>query len=94
MWHPMGIELSSTRVPTTVETTPFSQSSTCWTFVTNVTGTLRTRGFSEDRSRMVYTRADFDTPPDLYVSDLTASEPVRLTRANPWIEEEIQLGTG
>ncbi len=62
--------------------------------LTDATGTLRTRGFSKDRSRMVYTFADFDTPPDLYVSDLTASDPVRLTRANPWIEEEIQLGTG
>ena len=62
--------------------------------LTNAAGTLRTRGFSADRTRMVYTFADFDTPPDLYASGLAGADPVRLTRANPWIEEEIQLGTG
>jgi dipeptidyl aminopeptidase/acylaminoacyl peptidase len=62
--------------------------------LTSVTGTLRSHGFSEDRSRMVYSFSDFDTPPDLYTSDRTAKDPVRLTKANPWIEEEIELATG
>ena len=43
---------------------------------------------------MVYSFDDFVTPPDLYASDLRARDPVRLTRANPWIEEEILLGKG
>ncbi len=61
------------------------------TDVTNVTGTLRARAFSKDRSRMVYSFSDFDTPSDLYVSSVDELDPVRLTNANPWIEQEIVL---
>ena len=59
--------------------------------MTNVTGSLRALGFSEDRTRMVYSFSDFETPSDLYVSSVGDLSPVRLTRANPWIDEEITL---
>lgn len=61
------------------------------TEVTRVEGTLRVLGLSKDRTKMVYSYSAFDTPPDLYVSPLSEFNPVRLTNANPWIEEEILL---
>ena len=62
------------------------------TDITSVTGTLRALDFSEDRTRMVYSFNDFKTPNDLYASAVEELDPVRLTRANPWIEKEIVLG--
>ena len=61
------------------------------TDITSVTGTLRALGFSQDRTRMVYSFSDFETPSDLYASSVEDLSPVRLTRANPWIDEEITL---
>lgn len=61
------------------------------TDVTNISGTLRALDFSKDRSRMVYSFSDFNTPPDLYSSSTGGPNPVRLTHANPWIEEEILM---
>jgi len=61
------------------------------TDITKVKGTLRSLAFSKDRTKMVYSYSDFDTPPDLYVSPLSEFNPVRLTNANPWIEKEILL---
>jgi dipeptidyl aminopeptidase/acylaminoacyl peptidase len=62
--------------------------------LTSGRGTLRALAFSKDHSRMVYSFSDFDTPPDLYASDLSGRDPVRLTNANPWIEEQISLARG
>ncbi|MCP4661595.1 MAG: hypothetical protein GY856_39850, partial [bacterium] len=64
------------------------------TAMTRAEGTLKPLAFSRHRARMVYSFDDFVTPPDLYVSDLRASNPVRLTRSNPWIGDEILLGKG
>lgn len=61
------------------------------TYVTKVKGTLRVLDLSKDRTKMVYSYSDFDTPPDLYVSPISEFNPVRLTNANPWIEKEILL---
>lgn len=61
------------------------------TDITSVTGTLRALDFSKDRTRMVYTFSDFVTPSDLYTSSVEDLNPVRLTSANPWIENEILL---
>jgi dipeptidyl aminopeptidase/acylaminoacyl peptidase len=36
---------------------------------------------------MAYTFSDFDSPTDVYASAVEPFEPVRLTDANPWIEE-------
>ena len=61
------------------------------TDVTHVNGTLRALDFSKDRSKIVYSFSDFNTPADLYSSSVSGVNPVRLTHANPWIEEEILL---
>ena len=61
------------------------------TDVTAVSGTLRALDFSKDRARMVYSFNDFNTPNDLYFSSVDELNPVRLTHANPWIEEEILM---
>ena len=64
------------------------------TRLTNAVGTLRALAFSADRTRMVASFHDFDTPADLWASDLARTTPVRLTDANPWIEDELDLGSG
>jgi dipeptidyl aminopeptidase/acylaminoacyl peptidase len=61
------------------------------TDITQVKGSLRVLAFSKDRTKMVYSYDDFDTPPDLYVSSVGKLDPIRLTNANPWIEKEILL---
>jgi len=64
------------------------------TRVTQVNGTLRALDFSKDRTKMVYSYSDFNTPPDLYASPVSEFKPVRLTDANPWITKEILLAKG
>ncbi len=61
------------------------------TDITSVSGTLRALSFSRDRTRMVYSFSDFESPSDLYVSAVDDPDPVRLTNANPWIANEITL---
>lgn len=61
------------------------------TKITNVIGTLQANSFSKDRTKMVYSLSDFDTPPDLYVSSTESLKPLRLTDANPWVEKELLL---
>lgn len=62
--------------------------------VTGKTGTFRVEGYSRDLSRIVYSFNDFDTPKDLYTSDLTGENAVRLTCANAWVEKELLLPIG
>ena len=62
--------------------------------VTEAEGSLSPRSFSRDRSVMAYTFEDFDTPPDVWVSRTDGTGAVRLTHANPTIEQEIALGEG
>jgi dipeptidyl aminopeptidase/acylaminoacyl peptidase len=62
--------------------------------LTAVTGSLSARSFSRDRSLMVYTFEDIDTPPDVYVSSTERFEPIRLTEANPWIVSDLKLARG
>ena len=59
--------------------------------LTSEVGTLRALAYSQDRSAIAYSFNDFDTPADLYASALDGSGAIRLTHANPWIEEEILL---
>ncbi|MFQ6038156.1 MAG: prolyl oligopeptidase family serine peptidase, partial [Candidatus Aminicenantales bacterium] len=61
--------------------------------LTDVEGSLRVTGFSKDHTRYVYIFSDYDTPPDVYTSSVEPFQPVRLTRANPWVEEEIELAS-
>jgi CubicO group peptidase (beta-lactamase class C family)/dienelactone hydrolase len=62
--------------------------------VTAIEGTLRPRAFSQNGRRVVYTREDFATPPDLYASNLRGQGEVRLTSCNAWITKERLLGEG
>ncbi|MBW1899463.1 MAG: S9 family peptidase, partial [Deltaproteobacteria bacterium] len=59
--------------------------------LTAVSGSLRVSSFSRDKKKMVYSFSDFDTPSDLYVTSVDTFKPIRLTNANPWIEQEILL---
>jgi len=59
--------------------------------LTRVKGTLIVSSFSKDRKKMIYSFSDSDTPDDLYVASVDDFEPVRLTKANPWIEKDLQL---
>lgn len=59
--------------------------------MTHVEGTLQPKSYSADLSKMAYTFQDYKTPPDVYVADLRLNRPVRITDANPWIQEEILL---
>ena len=61
------------------------------TDITELKGTLRTLAFSKDKTKMVYSYSNFNTPPDLYVSLLNQIKPIRLTNANPWIKKKILL---
>ncbi len=55
--------------------------------LTQISGTLRATSLSKDRTKMAYTFSDFDTPADVYASAVESFEPIRLTDANPWIDE-------
>ncbi len=61
--------------------------------LTDVSGTLRIRSFSKDRTRMVYTFSDYDSPSDIYMASVDGFKPVRLTNVNPWVEEELLLAS-
>jgi dipeptidyl aminopeptidase/acylaminoacyl peptidase len=62
--------------------------------VTEAVGALAPASFSRDRTMMAYTFQDFDTPPDVWAGPTDGSDGVKLTDANPWIENEIALGEG
>ncbi len=61
--------------------------------LTDVTGNLSVSSYSRDRSKMVYSFQDLDTPPDLYVSPTSQLEPTKVTDANPWVETELALAS-
>lgn len=62
--------------------------------LTQVTGTLRAHGFSNDGTRMVYSFQDFTTPADLFISDLNAVETQQITNLNPWVKNSLTLSDG
>lgn len=62
--------------------------------ITDVVGTMSVGSFSKDRTKMVYSYQDFDTPSDLYVSPTNDYGPTRLTDANPSIETDFLLANG
>ena len=62
--------------------------------LTNEAGTRRAQAFSADAKTMAYVFEDHTNPRDLYVSDLSLSDPVRITDANPWIREERTVSEG
>jgi dipeptidyl aminopeptidase/acylaminoacyl peptidase len=58
--------------------------------LTDLEGTMNVSSWSADRTKYVYSFSDYDTPEDLWVGFIDGSEPVRLTHANPQIDE-LQL---
>lgn len=61
--------------------------------ISDVTGSLSVRAFSKDRTRMVYTFSNTETPSDLYVSPTDRLDPVRLTDLNPLVRDSLLLAT-
>lgn len=64
------------------------------TRLTESDGWMRVASYTRDRSRYAYTWSDPDTPGDLWLGSVDGAEPVRLTDANPWVEEELLLAHG
>ncbi len=62
--------------------------------LTTITGNLRAHGFSSDTERMVYSRQNFTTPPDLYIGDLRTRRATQITDLNPWVKESLTLSGG
>ena len=58
--------------------------------LTDFEGSMNVSSWSADRTKYVYSFSDYDTPSDLWVGFVDGSEPLRLTHANPQIEE-LQL---
>ena len=58
--------------------------------LTDIEGSMNISSWSADRTKYVYSFSDYDTPSDLWVGFVDGSEPVRLTDANPQIDE-LQL---
>jgi dipeptidyl aminopeptidase/acylaminoacyl peptidase len=58
-------------------------------------GLMRVSSWSKDRQTYAYTWQDFTTPADLYVGSIDSRDDRqrRITEANPWIAEEIELGS-
>jgi dipeptidyl aminopeptidase/acylaminoacyl peptidase len=58
-------------------------------------GIARVGSWSDDRRTFAYIYQDFTTPPDIYLgrTDSSADRQRRLTDANPWVREEITLGS-
>ncbi|MEM7316738.1 MAG: S9 family peptidase, partial [Planctomycetota bacterium] len=55
-------------------------------------GTTNVSSMSSDQKHIVFSYSNFDTPLDIYTARSDLSDVVRLTNANPWIEDEIELG--
>ena len=58
--------------------------------LTDFQGSMSISSWSSDRTKYVYSFSDYDTPSDLWVGFIDGSEPVRLTHANPQVDE-LQL---
>jgi dipeptidyl aminopeptidase/acylaminoacyl peptidase len=58
-------------------------------------GNVRVGSWSADRRTFAYVYHDFLTPPDVYIGDaaVPADRQRRLTDLNPWVREEIVLGS-
>lgn len=58
-------------------------------------GNVRVGSWSADRRTFAYVYHDFVTPPDVYIGDaaVPADRQRRVTDLNPWVREEIALGS-
>ena len=76
---PVQIDLGSGRITRLVQTE----------------GIVRVGSWSDDRRSFAYVYEDFTTPPDVYVgrTGVSADRQRRVTDLNPWVREEIALGS-
>lgn len=76
---PVQIDIGSGRVTQLVETEAVA----------------RVGSWSDDRQTFAYVYTDFKTPPDIYVgrTGVRDERQLRLTDLNPWVREEIALGS-
>lgn len=65
--------------------------------ITNLTnqkkGTYSLADLNKDRTKMIYSYSDHQTPRDLYTSNVTSFNPVRLTELNPGFKDKFNLAT-
>ncbi len=60
--------------------------------LTDIKGILSARDFDSNRQKVLFTREDAVTPPDLFIADIDdLDNPVRLTDLNPFIRDSIEL---
>ncbi len=59
--------------------------------LSNRVGTWRILDMNKDRSICVLSFSDFDTPTDLFYTELASFNPVKLSNLNPTIEKDLQL---
>ncbi len=57
-------------------------------------GTYSLRDMSRDRSQMIFTYSDIQTPNDLYISSTSSFEPKQLTDLNPGFKDKYLLADG
>ena len=76
---PVRVDVASGRITPLVETS----------------GNVRVGSWSNDRRTFAYVYQDFTTPPDVYVGRTgdAADRQHRVTDLNPWVREEIALGS-
>ncbi len=76
---PVQIDLGSGRITRLVQTE----------------GIVRVGSWSADRRSFAYVYEDFTTPPDVYIgrTGVSADRQRRVTDLNPWVREEIALGS-
>ena len=61
--------------------------------LTKTPGTFGGASFSKDRTRVAWSFSDFDTPGDIWASEVNEWSPVQLTRANPDFEKKFALAS-
>ena len=62
--------------------------------LTDNTGVRRAQAYSADAGTVAYIVEDHLSPRDVYVSDLSFSNPVRITDTNPWVREDRTISPG
>lgn len=61
------------------------------TEITHVLGTLSPQAFSTSRNKLAYIFEDFDSPGDVFVSDIDGRNSVQLSFANRELEQRVRL---